>query len=141
MVETERRPYEMRSGQEILEALDKASKGVEAAATELARLSQEFGEAHIDENGEIQMGLGLQFETALREKRAQIYEAAIAADRRPPPEDVREAMAQRGVREEDPALWVEYNAIQSRIAALRGWIGNQKAIISANQSIRKGESA
>lgn len=138
---TTTRPYEMRSGGEILRALDQASKSVEAAATELGQLIQEFGEAHIDEQGEIVMGVGLQFDTAIREERARLWEEAIRAERRPPPEDVREAMAQRAVREKDPALWVEYNAVRSRIDNLRAWISNQKAIISANQSIRKGEAA
>ena len=135
------RPYEMRSGMETLEALDKASRGVEAAATELAKLSQQFGEAHIDEKGEIVMGIGLQFQSALDEEKARLYQTAVEEGKRPPPEDIREAVAQQAVRLKQPQLWVEYQGVKTRMDALRSWISNQKAVISANQSIRKGEAA
>lgn len=129
----------MRSGQEILEALDQASKGVQAASTELSKLSQEFHEAHIEETGEIVNGLALQFKIAVDEEVIAIYEMALGSDRKPPATDVRAAMAERAVRVKHPELWAKYNAMDARINALKVWIVNMKATVSANQSVMRAE--
>lgn len=130
----------MRGGAEILEALDKASKGLQAASTELSDLSQSFHEAHIDDSGEIVNGVGLEYDIAIKEEIATLYEDALEAGHRPPPADVREAKAERAVRIKRPELWSEFHHGKARIDALRSWIANQKAVISANQSIRRGET-
>lgn len=136
------RPYQMRSGQEVLEALDKASRGVQSASTELSTLSQKFHEAHLaEETGEIVMGIGLQFDVAVKEEIATIYELAIEEGRRQPPADVRVAQAERAIRVKKPDLWAEFHATKARIDALKTWISNMKATISANQSVRKGEAS
>lgn len=132
--------YVMRSGQDILEALDQASRGVQAASTELSKLSQEFHEAHIEVTGEIVNGLALQFKIAVDEEVIAIYEMALASDMKPPATDVRAAMAERAVRVKHPELWAKYNAMDARINALKTWVVNQKAVISANQSIRRAEA-
>jgi hypothetical protein len=133
-------PYIARSGSEIIEALDKASARVEAAAVELGRLSQAFHESHVDDQGEIQMGVGLRFQTMIDDEKAHIYQEAIEDGKKPPPEGIREAVAQKAVQVKDPALWSEFHTTSARIKGLAAWISNQKAIISANQSIRKGEA-
>lgn len=136
----------MRSGQEILEALDQASKGIQAASTELSKLSQQFHEAHIAEGtGEIVSGLALQYKIAVDEEVIAIYELAVnpppdVEPKKPPATDVRAAMAERAVRQKFPALWAEYNAMDARINALKVWIVNMKATVSANQSIRRAEA-
>jgi hypothetical protein len=117
----------MRAGLEILDALDKASKGVQAAATELSDLSQKFHEARIDDNGEIVNGIGLEYKVAVDEEVVAIFELALAEDRKPPAQDVRAAMAERAVRVKRPDLWAEYHATSARIEALKSWIINQKA--------------
>ncbi len=131
----------MRAGGEILEALDEASKGVQAASTELSKLSEDFHSAKVDDGGEISNGLGLAYKVAVDEEVVAIFELALAEDRRPPPTDVRAAMAERAVRVKRPDLWAEYNATKSRINALKLWVSNQKSVISANQSIRRGEAS
>jgi hypothetical protein len=131
----------MRSGQEVLEALDQASRGLQSASTELSEQSQRFHEAHIDENGEIVMGIGLQFDTSLRDEIAFLYTNAMQNGQRPPPADVREALSLQAVQIKKPELWVEYHATKARIDALQSWVVNQKAAISANQSLRKAEAA
>jgi hypothetical protein len=133
--------YEMRSATEVMKALDQASNGVQKASTRLMRLSQEFHEAHVDEGGQIVMGIGVQFESALRDELAFIYESAIEDGRRAPAEDIREAMAHRAVQAKRPDLWAEYHAKKSEIDALKIWIRNQRDAISANQSILRGERA
>lgn len=130
----------MRAGGEIMEALDLASKGVQAASTELSKLTQEFHDAGIDDNGELVMGVGLQFDIAVKEELAVIYTTALENDRRPPAEDIRAAMAERAVRTKKPDLWMGYHHTKARIDALKGWISNQKSSISANQSLLRGEA-
>lgn len=130
----------MRAGMEILEALDMASKGVQAASEELSKLSQDFHEARLSDAGEIQNGIGLEYQVAIDEEVVSIFEDAIASDRKPPAQDVRRAMAERAVRIKRADLWVEYHHTNARIEALKSWISNLKATISANQSIRKGEA-
>lgn len=134
------RPYQMRSGQEVLEALDKASKGIQAASTELSQLSQQLHEAHRDEQGEIVMGLALRYKAALDEEKVAVYELAIDNEQRPPAADIREAKASRAVRTKFPELWTEYHASIARLNALKDWVINQKAVISANQSLSKAEA-
>lgn len=141
MADPVERPYEVRSGMEILEALDLASHRVEAAAAELGKLSQQFGEGYLDqETGELKMGIGLEYETKLGDEKAHLYQSAIEEEKRPPPADIRAAVAEKAIQVKYPALWAEYHTTVTRIKALQAWISNQKAIISANQSIRKGES-
>lgn len=137
------RPYEMRSGLEVIEALDKASRSLHASAAELSKLSQEFHEAHVSAEGEVINGVGLQYDIAIKEELVTIYEDALSSDppRRPPAEDVRRAMAERAVRVKNPALWAEYQHKNARIEALRSWITNLKATISANQTLTKSEFA
>lgn len=128
----------MRAGGEILEALDDASKGVQAAATELSKLSESFHEARLDD-GKLVNGIGLEYKVAVDKEVVTIFELALSEDRKPPAQDVRAAMAERAVRVKRPELWAEYHAADARINALKLWISNQKAVISANQSIRRGE--
>lgn len=128
----------MRGAGEVLQALDDSAKGVQAASTELSELTQSFHEAH-EEDGEVVLGIGLQFDCAVRDELAAIYSDAIENDRRPPAEDIRAAMSQRAVQAKRPDLWAEYHGKKARIEALKSWISNQKASISACQSILRGE--
>lgn len=125
---------------EIAEAVDEASKGVQAAATELAQLSQSFYEGAVDKEGELKMGTGLAFDIAVKEELAAIYTMSIENDKRPPAEDIRAAMAERAVRTKKPELWGEYHTQKARIDALQMWIRNQRAAISANQSLLNSEA-
>jgi hypothetical protein len=128
----------MRAAGEVMQALDDAAKGVQAASTELSKLTEAFYESHLD--GErVVLGTGLQFDCAVRDELAVIYTDAIENDRRPPAEDIRAAMAQRAVQAKRPDLWAEYHGKKARIEALKSWITNQRAAISANQSILRGE--
>lgn len=122
------KPYEMRSGQQIVEALDKAARGVQTASGELSKLTQELYE---------EGGLGLRFKIAVDEEKLAIYDAAIMAGNRPPPADIRDARAEQRVREKHPTEYAAYQAKVARVEALKIWITSLKAAISANQSLRK----
>lgn len=130
--------YQPRSVAEVMVMLDKAAAGVQKAATRLMRLTQSFHEAREGEGG-VELGTALAFDIAVKDELASIYNDAIQADRRPPAEDIREAMAHRAVQAKQPELWARYHAEKAEISALQSWISNQKAAISANQSILRGE--
>ncbi len=121
-------PYRMRSGREIVESLDKAARGVQAASEELSKLSQEFYE-----DG----GIGLSFDIAVDEEKLRLYDDAVEEGTRPPPADIRQIKAERTVRAREPQRWAEYQAKKARIDALKLWLTSLKAAISANQSLRK----
>jgi len=129
----------MRSGGEIMVALDEASKGISAAATELSQLTTSFYEVSEGPEGELILGTGLQFDIALKDELSSIYTDAIENDCRPPAEDIRAAMAERAIQTKRPGLWAEFHTKKARIEALRSWISNQKAAISANQTLMKAE--
>ena len=129
----------MRSASQVMEALDEASRGVQAASTELSQLVTSFYEAGEGPEGEILSGVGLRFETKLKEELASIYQDAIAKGTRPPAEDIREALAYKAVETKHASLFAEYHSKKGRIDALRMWIANQKAAIGANQSLLRAE--
>lgn len=131
--------FNPRSGQQILDDLDRATRSLHAASEELSRLTQEFTGATLDEEGQLENGIGLQYDIALQDEISTIYELAENAGQRPPPADVREARALRAVRIEHPELWASYHQTKARITALRSWISNLKEEIGGLQSLRKGE--
>jgi hypothetical protein len=130
----------VRDGGEILQALDSASAGVQAASTKLSRLISEFGEASIDEQGEIKEGTGLRYEVAIKDELAYLYTTALEEGRKPPAEDIRGALAERAVRSKQPQLYADYHAQKTQIEALKLWISSQKQVISGYQSLRRGEA-
>lgn len=130
----------MRSMAEVMNALDESSKGVQKVSGELSRMMIAFYSASFDETtGEIKEGVGLRFELAQKRELATIYTDALRDQQKVPAADIRDAMAQRALRSTQPTLWAEYHATHARIEALKLWISNQKAAISANQSVLRGE--
>lgn len=121
-------PYVPRSGQKVIEDLDQAGRGMHAAAFELSKLANEF---YGDK------GIGITYKIAVDEEKLSIWDDAIEHDRKPPPADIREAMAERRVRAKDPLRWAKYQSEKARIDALKLWMSNLKSSISACQSLRK----
>jgi len=119
--------------------LDDAARGVMAASTELSRLITKFGEASVDDDGQLVQGVKLQYDVAIGEELAQLYQQAMEEGRRPPAEDLRAALAEKAVRVKSPQLWADYHATKSRIEALRLWLSNQRQVISGYQSLRHAE--
>lgn len=133
--------YTPRSGQQILDDLDRATRSLHAASEELSRLTQQFTASVLDKEGQLENGIGLQYDIALQEEISTIYKLAENAGQRPPPADVREARALQAVRTKRPELWASYHQTKARITALRSWISNLKEEIGGLQSLRKGEVA
>lgn len=125
---------------ETFAELQQKAREVEAAADKLVSLTREY-EGHTDGKGEFRPGPKLAYELALEGEIAQIYQAAIDDGKRPPPEDVRQALAHQAVRRRTPDLWGEYQRLTIEITALRRWLSDRKASISARQSVLSAEKA
>ena len=120
-------------------ALEEARRGLQSAATELSQLLTTFYKAVEDDEGEMVLGTGLQFDIAIKDELSFIYGDSIENSRRLPPADIRESMAHRAVQTKRPQLWAKFHTDKARIDALRSWISAQKDAIKACQSIMKAE--
>ena len=120
--------------QVITEELRGATRGLAGAAAKLGRLQGEFN-GGIDENGEFHLGPGKEYQMKVAARKVAIFKQAEADGKRPPGEDVRTAMAEAEVREQDPALTARYDHLSTEIEALRQFISAQKQVISGHQSV------
>ena len=114
--------------------LDVLSRSVTAAATKLARLTKEY-EGTADENGEFQLGPGALYAMYLDAEIEAIVEESSKAERRPPAEDVRAAMARSRVRTKYPDLVNTYTRLTTEMKAHQMWLHSQKASMNSRQSV------
>ena len=120
--------------QKVMDELVGYTRGLAGAAAKLGRLQGEFN-GGIDKDGVFHLGPGKEFQTKLAAQKVAIYRKAEADGKRPPGEDVRTAMAEAEVREQDPALAARYDHLSTEIEALRQFISAQKQVISGHQSV------
>lgn len=120
-------------------SLDEASADIQRLATKLSNLTEEMYEARINEDGEMVLGVGLQYDVALKEEMVAIYTDAMENERKLPAEGIREAIAWTAVKTKNPKLWIDYHNKSREIDGIKLWISNNKAAISANQSVLRGE--
>lgn len=133
-------PQPMRSGVEILRDLDDACRQVQSKSVDLDRGLKKFGEAYIDDDGQLIQGTRLRYEVAIDEELLHIHQKAMEEGKRVPAEDLRGAMARLAVRTKHPDLVAEYEAQKTWINALKLSLSNQKSVISGYQSLRRGEA-
>lgn len=124
----------------LLTELNEAARGVAASSTKLAKLTKEF-ENRSNGDGEVQLGVGARYAIALENELVAIWEESEAQDKRPPAEDIRTALAKRRLRQKDPTLVAEYGRITTEMKALQRWISDNKAVVSAKQSVLNGARA
>lgn len=110
--------------------LNEAAGALQRAANHLYRETLRFEGAE---------GVGARYETAIKARLVQIYEDALEDEKRPPAEDVRKAMAEKRVRDDNPQLWIDHRNGTTDLTAARIWISATKAAINARQSVLKGE--
>lgn len=122
-----------------MKALDDASAEIQRVSTKLSKLSIELYEAKVDDDGEIHMGLALQYEAAMDEALIGIWATRTAAGDKMPAADLRDAMARAAMKKTELKLFLEYRNKLQEIEAMKVWISSQKAAISANQSVLRGE--
>jgi hypothetical protein len=123
----------------VLAALEKAATELDAMTNRLGRAVKQFETTVDEETGELVLGPGIRYDIAVKDKRIQIYDNAIENDKRPPAEDIRQAKAEKMVRDEEPELWADYQQLSTEMSALRIGISARKESIRARQSILKGE--
>jgi len=129
----------MRAAAEVMAALDEASAEIQRVSTKLSNLSIALYEAQVDDQGEIHMGLALRYEQALDEALIGIWTTTMASGSKMPAADLRDAMARQAMKVTDLPLFLEYRNKLQEIEAMKVWIASQKAAISANQSVLRGE--
>lgn len=112
--------------------LDAASQGVFRASNKLSRLTRQF------EGEEGQLGVGTEYEIAIEDELTTIYEECSG---KPPAEDIRTAMARARVRTKKPELDMEYRRLSTEMKALQIWISQQRAVMSAKQSVLNASRA
>lgn len=116
----------------IIRELNTAALGVFRAANRLQSLTQEFD----GKDGEL--GVGVLYDIAIEDELTSIYEES---ERKPPAEDIRTAMAKARVRRKKPDLDADYRRLSTEMKATQLWISNQKAVLSARQSVLNGLKA
>lgn len=116
----------------VLRQLNIAAQAVFRASNRLKSLSEELD----GKDGEL--GVGTRYDIAIEDALVEIYGEA---EGRPPAEDVRTAMAKARVRAKHPELDADYRRLTTEIKAARIWISNQKAVLSAKQSVLNGARA
>jgi len=129
----------LRAAGEVMKALDDASAEIQRVSTKLSRLSVEMYEGKISADGEVEMGIALRYEEALDDALIAIYTDAMEGERKMPAEGIREAIARKAVKTKDLPLFLDYRNKLQEIEAMKVWITSQKAAISANQSVLRGE--
>ncbi len=110
--------------------LNEAAAGLQRAANRLYNEMKRF---------EGPDGTGTRYAIAVSSKLLEIYDQAVEAEKRPPAEDIRTAMAEKSVREEQPDLYKQWREAATEIEATRIWISAVKQSISARQSVLRGE--
>jgi hypothetical protein len=124
----------------LLAELNAAAQGVGAASTKLAKLTKEF-DNRTNGDGEVHLGIGARYAIALENELVAVWEESEAKDKRPPAEDIRTALAKRRLRQKNPSLVAEYGRITTEMKALQRWISDNRAVISAKQSVLNGARA
>lgn len=120
----------------IMQALEDSAAALDKAATRLAKVTKEY-EGTTNEQGEWVAGPQLLWEGAVAAEAARIYNES----KKPPPEAVRDSMAEATVKAKHPELWADYHRLRSEIQALQKWISAKKETISARQSVLSAEKA
>lgn len=124
---------------EIQQELETAAKQLDAASTRLANAIKEF-EGRVDvETGEWHPGPKLVVEKLVEQECERIYSEYEEAEKRPPPESIREARSRSAIRREHADLWADYERLSSEVASIQKWIASKKDAISARQSVLSAE--
>jgi hypothetical protein len=124
---------------EIFRELRETAEGVSKASSRLYRETIELYGGIDEETGEVIEGVESRYQGAYDEEIIRIEEEALANDRRPPASDIRAARARLAIRKRNPDLYQEWLYRTSTVEALGKWIAARKSVISALQSVLRGE--
>ncbi len=124
---------------EVFQQLREAADGVSKASSRLYRETIELYGGIDEETGEIIQGLESRWLAAYDEEIIRIEHLYLSTDRRVPASDIRAAHARKAIREGHPDLHAEWIQKTATVEALQKWIAARKSVISALQSVLRGE--
>jgi hypothetical protein len=117
---------------QIMRDLEDSARGLDAAATKLAKLTKEFDGPE---------GLQLRWEDAVLDAIEAVYAEYERDEKKAPAREIVERKAARRARQARPELHADYTRAAAEMAALKGWISAKKETISARQSVLSAEKA
>lgn len=124
---------------DIVRDLEDTAQRVKKAADRLYRLTVEVHGGIDQETGEVIQGVEPKWQDAHDAEIIAIESEAIANAGRPPAADIRQALARQRAREKNPTLYADYLRLTAEVEALQRWIATNKSVVSALQSVLRGE--
>lgn len=124
---------------DIVRDLEDTAQRVKKAADRLYRLTVEVHGGIDQETGEVIQGVDSKWQDAYDAEIIAIESEAIANAVRPPAADIRQALARQRARDKSPTLYADYLRLTAEVEALQRWIATNKSVVSALQSVLRGE--
>jgi hypothetical protein len=124
---------------DIVRDLEDTAQRVKKAADRLYRLTVEVHGGIDQETGEVIQGVESKWQDAHDAEIIAIESEAIANAVRPPAADIRQALARQRARDKNPTLYADYLRLTAEVEALQRWIATNKSVVSALQSVLRGE--
>jgi hypothetical protein len=124
---------------DIVRELEDTAQRVKKAADRLYRLTVEVHGGIDQETGEVIQGVDSKWQDAYDAEIIAIESEAIANAVRPPAADIRQALARQRARDKNPTLYADYLRLTAEVEALQRWIATNKSVVSALQSVLRGE--
>lgn len=132
------RPEDHLDIEDVIREVNIASNKVHNLSIELHDVTEKLGKAEIDDNGEVDFGAQMRWETAIENRIQEIVDDYEKRDKRAPGYDACLSRAKRHVRLRNPELFVEYMQLTTRQKALRDHLVNEKQVISGKQTVLNG---
>lgn len=124
---------------DIVRDLEDTAQRVKKAADRLYRLTVEVHGGINQETGEVIQGVDSKWQDAYDAEIIAIESEALAKGARTPAADIRQALARQRARDKNPTLYADYLRLTAEVEALQRWIATNKSVVSALQSVLRGE--
>ena len=124
---------------DIFRELRDVAEGVREASSRLYRETIELHGGIDAETGEVIEGVESRWQAAYDEEIIRIEEQALGRGERVPAADLRAARARLRIRQRHPELYAEWLHRTATVEALGKFIAARKSVISALQSVLRGE--
>lgn len=124
---------------DIVRDLEDTAQRVKKAADRLYRLTVEVHGGINQETGEVIQGVDSKWQDAFDAEIIAIESEALAKGARTPAADIRQALARQRARDKNPTLYADYLRLTAEVEALQRWIATNKSVVSALQSVLRGE--
>jgi len=126
------------SGHDVIDLNELGARTLKYA-DQLRTVSQRFHGYEHPETGEKVPGVKLRYEQAIDQDLVSIASPYLDQGKRPPAEDIREALARRKVKQESADLYDEYHALEATHRRIERWLRDSRSAVMARQSVLKTE--